>query len=121
MNENPQQPTGFFDGIRQANLVRSRQRWIGGVSHAISARTRLDISLVRGLFVIAALFGVGFLLYGLCWLFLPEEGSGRIIAEDLGRGQVDGALIGIGVFIVFGLWAPFSLTKIGRASCRERV
>lgn len=111
MNENPQQPTGFFDGIRQANLMRSRQRWIGGVSHAIAARTRLDISLVRGLFVIAALFGVGFLLYGLCWLFLPEEGSGRIIAEDLGRGQVDGALIGIGVFIVFGLWAPFSLTN----------
>src|SRR5690625_2323603 len=110
MNENkPPNEDGFFAGIRKSNLIRSRQRWIGGVSSAVADRTRLDLTLVRGLFIITALFGVGFLAYGAAWLLLPEEGTGTILAEDASRGRVEGPLIAAGIFLIIGFWAPFNI------------
>src|SRR5690625_3798110 len=110
MNENkPPNEDGFFAGIRKSNLIRSRQRWIGGVSSAVADRTRLDLTLVRGLFIITALFGVGFLAYGAAWLLLPEEGTGTILAEDASRGRIEGPLIAAGIFLIIGFWAPFNI------------
>src|SRR5699024_1943451 len=102
---------GFFAGIRKSNLVRSQQRWIGGVSGAVANRTGLDLTLIRGLFIVAGLFGIGFLAYGLAWLFLPEEGTNRILAEDLGNGTVEGPTVAAGIFVVLGFWAPFNLAR----------
>src|SRR5690625_17817 len=112
MNENrPPTENGFFAGIRKSNLVRSQQRWIGGVSGAVANRTGLDLTLIRGLFIVAGLFGIGFLAYGLAWLFLPEEGTNRILAEDLGNGTIEGPTVAAGIFVVLGFWAPFNLAR----------
>src|SRR5690625_433408 len=114
MNENkPPNEDGFFAGIRKSNLIRSRQRWIGGVSSAVADRTRLDLTLVRGLFIITALFGVGFLAYGAAWLLLPEEGTGTILAEDASRGRIEGPLIAAGAFHIIGFWERSRLQSAG--------
>ncbi len=112
MNENrPPTENGFFAGIRKSNLVRSQQRWIGGVSGAVANRTGLDLTLIRGLFIVAGLFGIGFLAYGLAWLFLPEEGTNRILAQDLGNGTIEGPTVAAGIFVILGFWAPFNLAR----------
>src|SRR5690625_924120 len=101
MNENrPPTENGFFAGIRKSNLVRSQQRWIGGVSGAVANRTGLDLTLIRGLFIVAGLFGIGFLAYGLEWLFLPEEGTNSILAIDLGHGTYVGTSDATGIIWV---------------------
>lgn len=122
MNENqpPQEPfgqpsgqpprkDGFFDGIRKSNMVRGDERWIGGVSSAIVDRTRMDLTLVRGLFIVAAVFGIGFLAYGVAWMFLPDARDGKIPAEEISRGQVEGQFLAAAVLIIIGFWAPFSI------------
>ena len=80
-----QHPHRFFTWVRSLGIVRGGDRWIGGVSSGTAARIGLDPILVRGLFVVLALFGVGLLLYGLAWAFLPEP-DGRIHAEEALRG-----------------------------------
>src|SRR3954468_10970283 len=71
----------FFDGIRGIGLRRSQHRVIGGVSAGIAERTGIDVTVVRVLTVVLAIFGgIGVLAYGLAWLFLPEP-DGRIHAE----------------------------------------
>src|SRR5690625_576710 len=110
MNENrPPQENGFFTGIRKSNLIRSRQRWIGGVSSAVADRTRLDITLVRGLFIVTALIGVAFLAYGAAGLWLPEAGTRSILARDVGRGNIDGTVIAAGLLVLTGFWAPLNI------------
>lgn len=76
-----QGPNGFFPWLRSLDIARGTDRWAGGVCSGVAARTGLDPVLVRGLFVVLALFGVGLLLYGLAWAFLPEP-DGRIHAEE---------------------------------------
>src|SRR5690625_2425718 len=112
MNENrPPTENGFFAGIRKSNLVRSRRRWIAAVSGAGATRAGRDLTLIRGLFIVAGLVGIGFLAYGLAWLFLPEEGTNRILAEDLGNGTIEGPTVAAGIFVVLGFWAPFNLAR----------
>ena len=89
---------GFFGWVRSLRVTRGQDRWIGGVATGISARTGLDVVLVRGLFVVLAIFGgIGLLAYGLAWALLPEP-DGRIHAESAARGSwtsgMTGALVG---------------------------
>jgi hypothetical protein len=71
----------------------------------LAYRLGWDPALVRGLFVVAALFsGVGLLLYGLGWLLWPEASDGRIHLEEAIRGRVSagfwgGAIAAAGGFI----------------------
>src|SRR5690625_14360 len=110
MNDNkPPNEDSFYAANSKSNLIRPPQRGIGGVPSAVAARPRLDLPLVRGLFIITALFGVGFLAYGAAWLLLPEEGTGTILAEDASRGRIEGPLIAAGIFLITGFWAPFNI------------
>ncbi|GAA4942536.1 phage shock protein C (PspC) family protein [Actinomycetospora succinea] len=54
-------------------------RWIAGVCGGIAARTGLDVTLVRVLAVLLAVFGhlVGLIAYLAAWALVPEEGSDR--------------------------------------------
>ena len=78
----------FFDSIRRVGVVRSDQRWLGGVCGGVALRFRVDPVLVRVLtllaFVILGLFSVSVVLfaYGLAWALLPEEYDGRIHLEE---------------------------------------
>jgi phage shock protein PspC (stress-responsive transcriptional regulator) len=92
--QGPRPQDRFFDGIRRSGLHRSQHRVIGGVSGGIAERTGIDVTVVRVLTVVFAIFGgVGILAYGLAWLFLPEP-DGRIHAEQVLRGDVSAGAIG---------------------------
>ena len=85
----------FFDRIRSYGAVRPDDgRWFAGVAAALARRWGVDPLLVRGGFVILAIFGgVGLLLYGLGWLFLPQP-DGRIHAQEVLRGVVTPGFVG---------------------------
>jgi phage shock protein PspC (stress-responsive transcriptional regulator) len=97
----------FFDGIRRTGLHRSQHRVIGGVSGGIAERTGIDVTVVRVLAVVLAVFGgVGILAYGLAWLLLPEP-DGRIHGEQVLRGDVSAGAVGAIVTTVLsfgGFW-----------------
>jgi phage shock protein PspC (stress-responsive transcriptional regulator) len=94
-------PGGFFTWVRSLGVVRGGDRWIGGVASGTASRIGLDPILVRGLFVVLALFGVGLLLYGLAWAFLPEP-DGRIHAEEALRGTWTTGTTGALTAIILG-------------------
>ena len=97
---------GFFGWVRSLRITRGQDRWVGGVATGISARTGLDVVLVRGLFVVLAIFGgIGLLVYGLAWALLPEP-DGRIHAESAARGNWTSGMTGALVASLLGLWRP---------------
>ena len=112
MNQNSSQPVnappaGFFTSIRRIGVWRTDDRWIGGVAAGVAHRMGIDPVIVRGLFVVTALFGgVGLLLYGAAWALLPEASDGRIHLEEAVRGRFDIAIIGAAVFFLTGLSNP---------------
>ena len=59
-------------------LYRSREdRMVAGVAGGMAEYVGIDPTIVRILWVLAFLPGgvPGFLLYGLCWLIIPNERS----------------------------------------------
>ena len=62
---------------RRASLRRPLTgRYVGGVAAGIARWFGLDPLLVRVAFVVLSLFGgSGFLLYGLAWVIVPEDGA----------------------------------------------
>jgi phage shock protein PspC (stress-responsive transcriptional regulator) len=59
-------------------------RAFAGVASGLARRFSVNPAWFRVAFVLLALAGgVGFLLYGLGWLLIPDEGSDRSIAENL--------------------------------------
>jgi phage shock protein PspC (stress-responsive transcriptional regulator) len=68
-------------------LRRSRgDRKLAGVCGGLGAYTNTDPIIFRVLFAVFTLFGgFGLLLYGVAWLFVPEEGQDRSEAQQLFR------------------------------------
>ncbi len=67
-------------------LRRGREdRLVGGVAAGISARTGIDVAIVRTVFVVATLAsGMGAAAYVLAWLLIPAAGdSGNIAGKAL--------------------------------------
>lgn len=100
----PDQPTGgapwggFFASIRRQGIVRTNERWVGGVAGGLARRLGVDPVLVRCIWIVLCIFsGVGLLLYGLAWALLPEE-DGRIHVEQALIGDVSAGVAG-GVFL----------------------
>jgi phage shock protein PspC (stress-responsive transcriptional regulator) len=59
-------------------LTRSRDdRWVAGVAGGMAEYLGIDPAIVRILWALAFLPGgvPGLLLYGLCWLIIPNERS----------------------------------------------
>jgi phage shock protein PspC (stress-responsive transcriptional regulator) len=99
----PGQPTDFFPWIRSHGIYRGRDRWIGGVASGIAHRMGIDPLIVRGIFIVLTLFaGIGVLLYGLAWAFLPEP-DGRIHVQEAGAGRWSSGMTGALVTSVLGL------------------
>src|SRR5262249_29982108 len=85
-----------FDRWRQIHwsggpLRRRREgRVLGGVASAIAARTGIDVTVVRCVFVVTALVsGFGAVPYVLAWLAVPAEGeqssiAGKAVTDRLG-------------------------------------
>ncbi|GAA2719628.1 PspC domain-containing protein [Cellulomonas aerilata] len=95
---------GFFTSIRRTGLVRTQDRWIGGVAGGIARRFGIDPLLVRGILGVTVLLGgAGLVVYGLGWALLPEERDGRIHLQETIQGRFDAALLGAVAAVVVGL------------------
>lgn len=99
----PAPGTDFFGWIRGHGIYRGEDRWIGGVSSGIAHRLGVDPVIIRGVFIVLTLFaGIGVLLYGLAWAFLPEP-DGRIHVQEAGAGRWSSGMTGSLVATVLGL------------------
>ncbi|WP_106816711.1 PspC domain-containing protein [Microbacterium timonense] len=100
----PELPTGaerFFSWVQGLGVVRA-DGWLGGVCGGIAARLRIDPLIVRGIFVVVALFGFpALLVYAIAWALLPDA-EGRIHLRELFRGRYDAAVTGIIILAVVG-------------------
>ncbi|YCK83215.1 PspC domain-containing protein [Arthrobacter sp. D3-18] len=93
----------FFDWIRSQGIRRGPDRWIGGVSSGVAHRFGIDPLIVRGIFIVLALFaGVGVLLYGVAWALLPEP-DGRIHVQEAAAGRWSGGMTGALITTIIGL------------------
>ncbi|MCR2809014.1 MULTISPECIES: PspC domain-containing protein [unclassified Microbacterium] len=93
----------FFSWVSGLGLARA-DGWIGGVCAGIAARLGIDPVIVRGVFVIAALFGLPvFLVYAAAWALLPDV-LGRIHLRELLQRRFDPAMVGIGLMLLVGLF-----------------
>jgi phage shock protein PspC (stress-responsive transcriptional regulator) len=93
----------FFDWIRNQGIRRGPDRWIGGVASGVAHRFGIDPLIVRGIFIVLALFaGVGVLLYGVAWALLPEP-DGRIHVQEAGAGRWSGGMTGALITTIIGL------------------
>ncbi|WP_197412936.1 PspC domain-containing protein [Arthrobacter sp. EpRS71] len=96
-------PTNFFDWIRNQGVRRGPDRWIGGVASGVAHRFGIDPLIVRGIFIVLALFaGVGVLLYGVAWALLPEP-DGRIHVQEAAAGRWSGGMTGALITTIIGL------------------
>lgn len=104
----------FFDAIRRTGLVRTEERWIGGVAGGLALRLRIDPAIIRGLLGVTVLLGgLGLVVYGVGWLLLPEQRDGRIHLQQLFRGDFDAAVLGGFALFLVGIgfrdtWVPFT-------------
>jgi phage shock protein PspC (stress-responsive transcriptional regulator) len=99
----------FFSWTAGLGLVRG-DGWIGGVAAGIAARLRIDPLIVRGILVVAALFGLPLLfLYAVAWAVLPDL-DGRIPLQEAFRSRFTPALVGIAAFAILGL-VPWSIVS----------
>lgn len=77
----------FFGWIRQSDLVRTEDRYVGGVCAGIAHRLGWNPALVRAIAIILAFCGgFGVYAYVFAWLLMPDSADGHIIAEDVLHG-----------------------------------
>ncbi|MDR3069150.1 MAG: PspC domain-containing protein [Cellulomonas sp.] len=85
-------------------VVRTDDRWVGGVCSGLARRFDLDPLLVRGIFAVTVLVaGFGLVLYGLAWAVLPEARDGRIHLQETLAGRFDSAMLGALGMVLLGL------------------
>lgn len=106
----PQTPpgAGFFRQVRRTGLRRTDPRWIGGVCSGVARHTGWDVSLIRGLLVVCAIFfwfPIG--IYALALLILPDERDGKIAAEEALAGRFTIVQAGAGLLLLFAIFNPF--------------
>lgn len=97
--------SSFFDSLRRTGLIRTEERWVGGVCGGLARRLGVDPVLVRAAAAVLSIFtGLGLVLYGLGWALMPEERDGRIHLEQAVSGDLDSGFAGAIATFVAG-WA----------------
>ncbi|MBX9244669.1 PspC domain-containing protein [Actinotalea ferrariae] len=93
--------------MRRTGVVRSEERWVGGVAGGLALRLGVDPLVTRGVLAVSVLLGgLGLVLYGIGWLLLPEQRDSRIHLQQLFRGDFDAAVIGGFALLVTGISFP---------------
>jgi len=96
-------PQDFFSWIRSQGIRRGSDRWLGGVASGLAHRFGIDPLIVRGIFIVLAVFaGIGVLAYGIAWALLPEP-DGRIHVQEAAAGRWSGGMTGALITTVIGL------------------
>ncbi len=107
---------------RLGHLTRSAEhRRIAGVCSGIALHTRTDPRLVRVVFVVLGLFGVGLLAYALIWIAVPDdrEGDAAVSISPSSRAillvtlAVVSALVLLGPVLGFGDNSWFVMVLLG--------
>lgn len=99
----------FLLWVAGLGVVRS-DGWLGGVAAGIAARLRIDPLIVRGVLVVAALFGLPVIfLYALAWALLPDL-DGRVHVRDLLRRDYQPVQLGLLGMAIVGLIPTAPLT-----------
>ncbi|GAB3139952.1 PspC domain-containing protein [Marisediminicola antarctica] len=108
----PPRSNRFFSWMRSLDIPR-QPGWIGGVCAGIASRIGIDPIIVRGIVVVLAVLGAPLLLaYAAAWMMLPDR-TGRIHAEELGRGDFEPAVAGAGLLVLLSLLPGFWFGDIG--------
>lgn len=98
---------GTLREMWETRPARPRQdRQVGGVATAIARRYDIDPVLVRVGFAVAALTGIGGLLYLLGWIVLPEEPPDP--ADPIPARRPQAMVLALGVSVIGGLVTVFS-------------
>jgi len=98
----PPRSNRFFSWMRRLDLPR-QPGWIGGVCAGIATRIGVDPIIVRGIAVVLAVLGGPLLLaYAAAWMLLPDH-TGKIHAEELGRGNFEPPVAGAGLLVLLSL------------------
>lgn len=88
MTETPQQDRVNTEHLRDYSQLRRSvtDRKVAGVAGGLGRHLNVDPTILRVAFVVLAFFGgAGLLLYGVLWLFVPEEGRDKaVIATSAG-------------------------------------
>lgn len=95
--------SSFFNSIRRSGWYRPDNSWMGGVCAGISVHTGLDVTLVRVLTVLLAIFAWPItLLYGIAWALLPDA-TGSIHTQRLFEGDPQAGMWGaVGMMVLGG-------------------
>ena len=66
-------------------LTRKKDgRMVAGIASGLGEYFGLDVTLLRVLFVVFAIFGgAGLVIYIVMWIIVPEEGAAMSVAEDV--------------------------------------
>jgi len=116
-------PRTTRDEIRNLGRLRrsTHDRKVAGVAGGLARHLDIDPVILRVAFVVLAFFGgAGLILYGACWLLVPEDGSNEAPVQ-LDEKSRTVALIVLGVIAALALvgdswgayWFPWPLAIIG--------
>jgi phage shock protein C len=83
-----------MDPSELRSLHKGRERVIGGVCSGVAEYFMTDVVLVRLMFVILGLTGIGIVLYLLLWVLMPEAGTSatqglEVVREGLRTVEAD--------------------------------
>ena len=77
MSSTPHEPSPQAIGrpVQPKRLVRTQDRWLGGVCAGLARYFGIDANLVRLIVVIATILGFGSLIiaYVVAWILMPQE------------------------------------------------
>ncbi len=116
-------PRTTRDEIRDLGRLRrsTHDRKVAGVAGGLARHLDIDPIILRVAFVVLAFFGgAGLILYGACWLLVPEDGSHQAPVQ-LDEKSRTVALVVLGVIAALALvgdswgayWFPWPLAIIG--------
>lgn len=112
-NEDSQRGRGFYDQLRKSPVARKDSQWVGGVATGIADYFKVDVVLIRGIFVVlGVLGGLGMVLYGLAWALLPDT-EGKIHLESAGNRNWTSGMTGAVLIFALGIFpAPWFLDSL---------
>ncbi|GAA3304116.1 PspC domain-containing protein [Glutamicibacter nicotianae] len=112
-NEGSQRRRGIYEQLRKSPVTRQDSQWLGGVATGVADYFKVDVVLIRGIFVVlGVLGGLGMVLYGLAWALLPDAAGKMHLESAVNRNWTSG-MTGAVIIFAFGIFpAPWFLDSL---------
>ncbi|MGB3828690.1 MAG: PspC domain-containing protein [Ornithinimicrobium sp.] len=92
--EGSRQGRDLYDRLRDVDVRRTPDRWLGGVAAGIAHRIGLDPLVVRAAFIVLGLIlGLGVALYLLAWVLIPDSAESTHLERGLRGGSFSSILL----------------------------